>query len=328
MYVRSINFTEKVSRAIKDCNMISGGETVTAALSGGADSVSLLLVLRELSPQLGITLKACHLNHGIRGEESRRDALFCENLCKKLSVPFILGEENVPALRQKHESIEECARRVRYEFLEKAAEGGKLATAHNQNDCAETMLLNLMRGTGLKGLCGIPPVRGNIIRPLIYCSRSEVEEYLRQNNTDWVTDSTNLSEDYTRNKIRRIILPEMTKINGSLLNVMSRAAKNLREDSDYLENLAENALKSAEREGGYDAQMLSQLPAPLKARALRSIFTRSGIQPSTLRIETAEEILSAGAGKFNPCRGRFFVVKKGLAFVEISEQHYRKHEKA
>lgn len=321
-----MDFLEKVLSATADHGMAEKGDAVVAALSGGADSVSLLYALKELSGELGITVSACHVNHHLRGEESDSDMRFCEKLCERLDIPIVVREVDVKSLQQKHESLEECARRVRYDFFAEVSQGKRLATAHTANDSAETVLLNLMRGTGLKGLCGIPPVRGNIIRPIIYCTRDEVEEYCRSRGLSWVTDRTNLSTDYTRNKIRHIILPEMLKINGSLYSTVTRMEKSLREDSDFLEGMAVQALEEARQPGGWSASALAALPKPVQSRAIRLIFAKGGIEPSALRINTAAEILAAGRGKFNPCRGKFFVVRRGVVFVEEAEQHYRKHE--
>lgn len=323
-----MDFLEKIRSAVSDYQMLQRGDAVVAALSGGADSVSLLYALKELSGELGITVSACHINHHLRGEESDSDMRFCEELCSRLGIPLSVREAEVGSMQQKHESLEECARRVRYDFFAEVSGGKKLATAHNSNDCAETVLLNLMRGTGLKGLCGVPPVRGNIVRPLIYCTRDDVEEYCKSKGLTWVTDKTNLCDDYTRNKVRHIILPEMLKINGSLFSTMNRMEKSLREDSDFLEEMARQALESAKKPGGFDSAALADLPKPVQSRAIKQIFFAGGIEPSALRINTAAEILAAGSGKFNPCRGKFFVVKRGLAYVEEAEQHYRKHERS
>ncbi len=321
-----MDFLDKVRSAAADYRMTEKGDAVVAALSGGADSVSLLFALRELSVELGISVSACHINHRLRGEDSDSDMRFCEELCKGLDIPLEVRGADVRSMRRKHESLEECARRVRYDFFAEVSGGKLIATAHTANDSMETALLNLMRGTGLKGLCGVPPVRGNIIRPLIYCTRAEVEDYCRSHGLTWVTDKTNLSQDYTRNKVRHIILPEMLKINGSLLDTAVRMQKNLREDSEFLEEMAERAMESSRRPGGYDAAALAALPNPIRSRVIKRIFFEGGIEPSALRINTAAEILAAGRGKFNPCRGRFFVVRRGIAFVEQCEQHYRKHE--
>lgn len=318
---------EKVRAAIDDYNMLERGDAVVVALSGGADSVSLLCALTELSGELGISVSACHVNHMLRGEESDRDMRFCEELCGRLGAELSVLKTDVRARQKKHESIEECARRVRYDFFEQVSEGKKLATAHSSCDSAETVLLNLLRGTGLKGLCGIPPVRGRIIRPLIYCTRAEVEEFCRSRGQSYVTDSTNLDTDYTRNKLRHNIIPHLLEINGSFYNTVSRMEKSLREDSDFLEGMAEQALESSRTETGYLAASLAALPLPIKKRAAARILKDGGVEPSTLRIETAVTIIDAGKGRFNPCRDRFFTAKRGAVFVEFCEQHYKKHEK-
>lgn len=324
--MENTTFTEKVMRAISDCNMLNTGDAVVAALSGGADSVSLLQALITLRERLGITVSACHVNHCLRGEESDRDMQFCEDLCARLGVELKILRIDVAAQQQKHESLEECARRIRYAFFDEVSRGKKLATAHNSNDCAETVILNILRGTGLKGLCGIPPVRGNIIRPLIYCTRAEVERYCAENSLSFVTDSTNLCCDYTRNKVRHGILPQMLEINGSLFDTMSRMEKSLREDSELLECMASEALEKAQKNGGWVAAELAKLPKPVRARAVKQILSANGIEPSALRINTTLEIIENGKGKFNPCRNRFVLIKRGVLMVEHSEQHYKKHE--
>lgn len=324
-------FLEKVRQAVTEYDMLENADAVAVALSGGADSVSLLLALLGLSEELGVSVSACHVNHNLRGEESDGDMRFCEELCSSLSVPLKTASIDVKAMLEKHESLEECARRARYGFFEEVrsslGENAVIATAHTADDSAETVLLNLMRGTGLKGLCGIPPIRGAMVRPLIYCTRADVEEYLKERGQDYVTDSTNLSDDYTRNRIRHIILPEMKKINGSLVSTMTRMERNLRSDSDYLESLAEEALAAAKTGRGYDAKKLSEYPLPVKSRAVRRILSEGGIEPSALRINTALELLEKRSARFNPCRDRFFTIRKGVCFVEVTEQHYRKHEK-
>lgn len=304
---------------------------VCAALSGGADSVSLLRALLTLSDELGVDVSACHLNHGLRGEESDADERFCRDLCQKLNVPFYSKKTDVADLVQKHESTEEAARRVRYAFFEEAMErfGGVLATAHNANDNAETVLLNLTRGTGLSGLCGIPPARElgatgkRVIRPLLYVTRGEVERYLGELGQDYVTDRTNLSEDYTRNKLRHRVLPQLEDINPSVVGVIGRMSGILREDSEFLESLADKALAESRVGRGWNAAALSALPPPIKARAVRKILQQGGVEPSALRIETAISLLPQRSARFNPCKDRFFTIRKGICFVEKVEQHYR-----
>ena len=317
---------ESVKAAIFENNMLCGGETAVCALSGGADSTALLLVLKELSCKIGFELKACHLNHGLRGEESDSDESFCESLCESLGVELYRKKINVKDYAQKHESTEETARKLRYVFFEEArarfGENTVTATAHNANDSAETVLLNLVRGTGLKGLCGIPPVRDRIIRPLIYAKRSEIEEFLKDRNQPFVTDKTNFSEDYTRNKIRLKVLPEILAINPSAIEAFSRMSKILRSDSEHLETLAEIALAKAKRQNGYDALELSGLEEPIKSRAIRKILINGGVEPSELRIKTALSLLSKRSARFNPCKNKFFTIRKGVCFGEDIEQKF------
>ncbi|MCH5207272.1 MAG: tRNA lysidine(34) synthetase TilS [Oscillospiraceae bacterium] len=317
---------ESVKTAIVENNMLRGGETAVCALSGGADSTALLLVLKELSGEIGFKLKACHLNHGLRGEESDRDESFCAKLCESLGIELYRKKINVRDHAKKHESVEETARKLRYRFFEEArerfGENSLTATAHNANDSTETVLLNLVRGTGLKGLCGIPPVRDKVIRPLIYAKRSEIEEFLKERGQTFVTDSTNFSEDYTRNKIRLKLLPEILEINPSAIEAFSRMSKILRGDSDYLESLAENAFAGAKRQNGYDALELFKLEEPIKSRAIRKILIDGGVEPSELRIKTALSLLSKRSARYNPCKNKFFTIRKGICFIENIEQKF------
>lgn len=328
-------FLDKVNSAIEKFDMPVKGERVCVALSGGADSVSLIIALCELrsgfASEPDLELFACHLNHGLRGEESDRDERFCRELCERLGVPFYSKKVDVSKLANKHESTEQAARRVRYEFFGEALghfNAKTLATAHNANDNAETVLLNLTRGTGLKGLCGIPPVRAfgegfKVVRPLINCERAEIEAFLNERGQASVTDATNLSEDYTRNKIRRRVLPELAEINPSVLAVIGRMTGNLRADSVFLDSLAEDALKKAQQGRGWNAAELAKLSEPIRARAIRKILITGGIEPSALRIETAISLLEKRSARYNPCKDRFFTIGKGICFVENIKQNYR-----
>lgn len=326
------DFIDKVRQTVANYDMLSGVTAVCTALSGGADSVSLLLAMKALSGERGFAISACHLNHGLRGAESDSDQSFCEELCFGLQIPLITKKVNIAELSDKHESVEETARRVRYGFfrvaLSSLGENAVLATAHTANDNAETVLINAIRGTGLAGLCGIPPVRGlgefKVIRPLLGCTRTDVENFLSENDQGYVTDSTNLSEEYTRNKIRRRVLPEIAEINPSVLEVFGRMCGSLREDNSLLEKMAETALSENRTGRGYNALELSKLPAPIRSRAVRRILMEGGIEPSALRINTAAELLTKRSARYNPCKDRFFTIRKGVCFVEKIEQHYRR----
>ena len=228
--------TGKIIRFIKENSMIAAGDTMVCGLSGGADSVCLLLSMLEISGTLGFTVEAVHVNHCIRGEESDRDERFCVKLCKKLGVALTVRRCGVPEYAAEHSlSLEEAARIMRYQVFSQVSAGKKLATAHNANDNLETMILNLARGTGLKGICGVPPVRGNIIRPLLTVSRQEIEDFLAVRRQDFVTDSTNLELDCTRNIIRHRIMPVLCEINGSVTATAVNSADTLRSENQFIE---------------------------------------------------------------------------------------------
>ena len=199
--------------------MLQPGDRVIAALSGGADSVCLLGLLKEIAGDTGLSLRAVHVHHGLRGQEADRDAAFAQALCGKLSVPCHIIKVDVRGFAEAQGmSEEEAGRRLRYEALEQEAdaweaEAGpvRIATAHHRGDQAETILHNLFRGSGLKGLAGMPWVRGRIIRPLLEADREDILAWLRENGLAWVEDSTNSSGEYTRNRIRRDILPAIER---------------------------------------------------------------------------------------------------------------------
>ena len=231
---------KKMISAINKYNMFIGGGDVLIALSGGADSTALLLGLNEIKDKLKINLSAIHINHNIRGAEAERDQKFCVSLCQKLGVPLIVESIDVPKIAEiNNESLELAARNVRYNAFEKHCKKF-IVTAHTADDNCETVIYNLARGTGTKGFCGIPAVRQNILRPLIFCTRNDILDYLKNKGQDYVTDSTNLSNDYTRNKIRHNIVIPLKDINPSLLDAVSKSSVVAEEDIDFLEKYAQS----------------------------------------------------------------------------------------
>lgn len=243
-------FRQKVLGFMRNKHMTDRGDGVLAAVSGGADSVCLLLLLNGMAAELGIRVFAFHMNHGIRGEEADRDEQFVEELCKQLEIPLTVAHEKVETYAEEHGlSGEEAGRILRYRHLEETAERyqcAKIAVAHHEDDDAETVLLNLFRGSGLAGLSGIRPVRGKIIRPLLCVSRKEIEEYLKEQGFSWCEDSTNRENDYTRNKIRNELLPWVRE------NINSRAAEHILAASElaaqadvYFEMEAERILEES-----------------------------------------------------------------------------------
>ena len=263
---------------IQQYNMLSSGDRVVVGLSGGADSVCLCHVLWSLRESLSIQLCALHVNHGIRGEEADRDERFCKAFCENLQIPFEAVHIDVPAeSRKSGEGLEACGRRLRYDALQKAAgERGKIATAHTANDNAETVLLHLTRGTGLQGLCGILPVRENIIRPLLGMTRKDVEAYCKHENLDFVTDSTNLSTDYARNRVRLEVLPVLETLNPSVVDAFSRMTESVRQDVDFLADYAFQKYKELKTDGAISVSRLLMLPKCVQARVLKQAFCDFG----------------------------------------------------
>ncbi len=213
----------KVRATINKYNMIVSGDKVFAAVSGGADSVCLLLVLKELSDEMRFCLEVIHVEHGIRGAESIEDAKFVKDLCKKLDVRCHIYHIDVPSYSKEHKlSTEEAARLLRYECFDKHTADGKIAIAHNMDDNAETIVYNMVRGTGIEGIRGIKKVRGSYIRPLIECSRQDINRYLSEREQAFRTDSTNKDTDYTRNNIRHNIIPRLTDVNPGAVAHLSK----------------------------------------------------------------------------------------------------------
>ncbi len=235
--------------------MLLPGERVVAGISGGADSVCLLFVLLEWRMKYGLEPVVVHINHGIR-PEAAEDACFVESICEKYELPFYLFQADIPRLAcETGCSEEEAGRNFRYEtFAQVAREqnASKIAVAHNKNDLCETMLFHLFRGTGVKGLAGIAPVRGEIIRPLLCVERYEIEQYLADRKQDFCRDCTNEQDDYTRNRIRHHILAYAEQeIVSSCVQNMGRTAAILAETEDYLEQMTKEALEAclATKEG-------------------------------------------------------------------------------
>ncbi len=250
----SRDLTETVWNFILQHKMIESGDTVVVGVSGGADSVCLLFMLKEMRERLPFTLLVVHVEHGIRGEASRQDACFVKKLCETLSIPFRLFKEDVPtAAKNEKLSLEEAGRLARYRAFKKAADSypsAKIAIAHHMDDQAETVLFHMIRGSGLRGLGGIAPVRDNIIRPLLCISRDEIEQYLEERRIVYCTDMTNQELIYSRNLLRNKAIPILEEIQEASVAHIVRAAKEVREAEDYIAHQAEILSKKAVRNEG------------------------------------------------------------------------------
>lgn len=293
----------KALTTIQDENMLSPGAPVLAALSGGADSVALLHVLLSLRETLQLgEIAALHVHHGLRGEEADRDEAFVRELCASWGVPLTVVHRDVARLaREQGKGVEETGRQVRYAALEEAAakrgELCRIATAHTLSDNMETVLLHLCRGSGLHGLTGIPPVRGRIIRPLLHCSRQEIEAYCRENGLDFVTDSSNADIRYTRNRIRSCVVPELYTINPQLDAAMDRLIRRVTEADSLVKSLADQALQEAR--AGMDRYRRSELarqPRAVKSAALYEAARLTGAGAEDWHIQRLEELLETDGG--------------------------------
>ncbi len=299
---------KKIRNTAEKYNMIKSGDTVVCGLSGGADSVCLLLSLNQLSAEMNFSLEAIHVNHCLRGEESDRDQQFCHDLCERLNIPFNAVSCDVKGYSEKNGlSCEEAARELRYGIFREYSMGKLLATAHNADDNLETMLLNLIRGTGLKGIAGIPPMRDNIIRPLIAVSRLEIEEYLQKCGQDFVTDSTNLTDDYTRNKIRHNIIPLMKELNSSLSETNVRTAEVLRSENQFIDEAVREAVKNCRKDGIFIG--LKEYNQVIRRRCIAEYLSENSLPFSNKRLTDCDNILING-GKIN-ISGNIFLISEG-----------------
>ena len=255
---------------------------VLVALSGGADSTALLRSLAVCQEEGGICgLFAAHLNHGIRGENANRDQRFCEALCADLHIPFATETIDVPTIaKARGQSLEQAAREVRYAFLERARESFHadfIATAHHRDDQAETLLLHLIRGSGTSGLCGMRPINGRIIRPLLGVSREQILAYLTELNQPYCEDETNAESDAQRNRIRNEIMPLLRAMNPNVASAIAKTAALVSEDEAYLTQLSLDAEERLTQSGGFDRKGLAELATPISTRILRRrLMERSG----------------------------------------------------
>lgn len=254
---KSVELIKKVKSFCKTEGLIKNGDRIVVGISGGADSVCMLRVLCEMQKEIEISLYLIHIHHGIRGQEADRDAEMVRKLAERLSLPFRLVKKNVPKIAgEGGMTEEEAGRKVRYEAFEsyrKELGADKIAVAHHEDDQAETVLFHLFRGTGPKGLSGMAPMRGHIIRPLLCVSRNEIENFAQECGLDYITDETNRIPDYTRNKMRLELIPYVKReINVRAVNHIAGAARKIGKWSLYMEEKGREAYaRLVHRENGY-----------------------------------------------------------------------------
>lgn len=270
----------KLLATLRRYEMLQPGDQVVCAVSGGADSVALLYAMKLLSDKLQISIAAAHFNHGLRGAESDRDEAFVRSLCDRLEIPLTVGTGAVVPGKK---GLEAAARNARYAFLRGLS--GKIATAHTADDNAETVLMHLIRGTGLKGLGGIAPVNGNVIRPMLQVTRQEVEAFLLENNLRYVTDSSNETDQFLRNRLRHHMLPLLRQENPRIGENLSATALRLREDAAFLDQMAAEKATT-------NVDDLRQMPEALRLRVLGNLLKSWGVpEPEAEHIALADKLV-------------------------------------
>ncbi len=314
-----------VKKVAAHYSMFENCKGVVAAVSGGCDSSVLLHVLWKLSTEMGFKIICAHINHNLRGAESERDEAFVRSLCEKYGIECRVLSANVAEYAETHHlSTEEAGRKLRYEFFEHCAEelgeNARIATAHSLSDCAETYIFNSSRGASLSGICGIPPVRGKIIRPLIEFSREQIEAYAHEHGIGYVTDSTNLTDEYTRNKIRHGVIPVMKEINPGFEKAFLRLSKNLSETRDYIDSEASALLEKSKTENGFDGKLLKNAHPALKSRAAAMILENFGFAFDFERTLRLAERFGTEDFKEELSKNEYLVQKNGIVFKETKAE--------
>ena len=343
---------EKVLNYIKEKNMIKPKDTVVVGLSGGADSVCLLTILSGLRSQLEISIKAIHVNHGIRKEAACEDEEFSRKLCEKLGIDFESYKKDIPSIsRENHETEEECGRRIRYElFYEEAGryDSSKIAVAHHMNDQAETILFRMARGTGIKGIGGMKPVNGIIIRPLLCLGRDEIESYLKECGQDYQTDATNDNVEYSRNLIRKQIIPGLESVNEETVSHICSLSEEVLNVMDYMDGIVNDILDLAQvrepidkSESGfadrklsdtdckeekpkiksqnpskYNASIIDSQDEVIKSYVIRKIIERENVPLKDIHREHIEAIIkilkNSRSTKLNLPRNTYVLIENGI----------------
>ena len=310
----------KVLGTVARRGLIPPGAAVLCAVSGGADSVALLHLLRRLQADILFTLTAAHVNHGLRGAEAQRDEDFVRALCNEWNVPLSVLRADIRSLAaESGESEESCGRRVRYDYFASLDANAYVATAHTLSDRVETFLFHFTRGASPHGLCAIPAKRGQIIRPLLDCSRAEVEQYCAEEGLAFVTDSSNADCAYSRNRIRHQVVPQLQKLNPELERAALRCFAALEEQDDYLQTQSAALCGAAARSGGYDTAVLLAAHAAVRRTVLARLMRGQGVQPDFSALEDAAALLQTG-GVRQLSSGVFLTVKDGILRLAPQEQ--------
>lgn len=304
-----MHMLRKVEKYIIQHQMIENGDRIVLGVSGGADSVSLFFVMLALSEKYNIEMVVVHVNHGIRGEEAKRDEDYVRMLCKGHNIPFECIYLDIKRMAKKEKlSEEEMGRKARYNAFSQISQKyhcNKVAVAHNKNDIAETVLLNLFRGSGLKGLVGMEPVRGNLIRPLLCVERSEIEAFLHQQELMYHNDATNFETDYTRNKIRLRVLPYVeSEINEKASEHVVKSAQLIGEANEFIEmemvTLYERTVEKQNQEYWILLEQFGEAHSILKKELIRKVLFSLAHKQKDIEmthVEMVLDLMQKGAGK-------------------------------
>ena len=309
---------EVLSRCRRE-HLFAEGDRVICAVSGGADSMAMLWCLHSFREELGIRICAAHFNHCLRGEEADRDEAFVRSFCAEHGIEFFAGRADVAAFAGENgQTLEEAAREKRYEFL-LSLPGDKIATAHNADDNAETVLLHLLRGSGLRGLCGIPPQRGRIVRPMLSVSRAEILKFLNEEGIAWQEDRTNGDDDCLRNRLRHHVMPLLYGESPELWKLLLRQCELLRGEDALLDKLAQELL---EPDGeGYRITPLLSADDALQKRALR-LMLREALPQNAAQshISALQELLHAGSPSAQLALPNGLTVRRRYDTLVITDQ--------
>ena len=288
---------KKVLETIEKYNLIENGDKLVLGVSGGPDSISMLKILNDIRNDKNLHMEfdiiVAHVNHMIR-EEAKEDEKFVEDFCKKIDVPFYSKSIDIQKIANNNKiGTEEAGRNARYEFFDEILEktnSNKIAIAHNKNDKVETMIMNMLRGSGITGLKGIVPIKNNkYIRPLIECARFEIEQYCKESNIDARIDRTNFENIYTRNKVRNVVIPYIKQeFNPNIIQTMDRLSELVKEEDEYLENTVKSKYKELiieenEKQFVMDLKGFNKEEKVIKSRLL--LYTISRLLGSTNGIE-------------------------------------------
>ncbi|MBQ7740607.1 MAG: tRNA lysidine(34) synthetase TilS [Eubacterium sp.] len=302
-----------IDKTVKKYNMLSGGERVVIGISGGADSMLLLNYFMAVRKKYALDICVANVEHGIRGDASKKDSEFVERFCRDNSIEFHMLSINAPKeAKNAGEGVEEYSRKRRYEFFNSLSPD-KIAVAHNSSDNAETFLFRLSRGMGINGACAVKPVRDNIIRPLIELSSEDIREYCNKNNIQYVIDETNNHNDYSRNYIRNVIIPEFEKLNPSFEESVLRFVESISEAQSHISRLGKECYNKAFNGEGLDVSVLKEADEVIAKEAIKLYFESRGINLDALHLNKTYSLI------FTPSR----VQLKGCVYAVSNKSTLR-----